>query len=195
MKGKLIKRKDRWDLYYDKDISMINTIASSENNPKGKLCLKNCESIERGYNLDELVEEYTENILRPYNSEIESQKSRILFYGAGIESFKEGFKKALSILGDKNFSRQDVIHALTYGVRESKMGKTHSQILEEYKSIQLLEQTEFDVEIEMTWIPLMTYCNSCNKACHKDDLCENKENCGNWKPKLDKNNCFILKRI
>lgn len=180
MKGKLIKRKDRWDLYYDKDISMINTIASSEDNPKGKLCLKNCKSIERGYNLDELVEEYTENILRPYASDIKSQNSRIHFFGAGVESFKEGFQKALSILGNKNFSRQEVIHALTYGVRESKIGKTHSQILEEYKSIQLLEQTEFDVEIISETVP--TFVAGVQDGFEK-------------KPKLDKNNCFILKRI
>ena len=89
-------------------------------------------------------------------------------------------RKAIEILGDKNFSRQDVIHALTYGVRESKMGKTHSQILEEYKSIQLLEQKEFDVEIIIETVP--TFVAGIQDGFEK-------------KPKLDKNNCFILKRI
>ena len=176
MKGKLIKRKDRWDLYYDKDISMVNTIASSEDNPKGKLCLKNCESIENGYDLDIYIEaiDYAAREGHPDPAGF-SDKQVGLLHG-----YIDGFQKAIEILGDKNFSRQDVIHALTYGVRESKMGRTHSQILEEYKSIQLLEQKEFDVEIIIETVP--TFVAGIQDGFEK-------------KPKLDKNNCFILKII
>ena len=176
MKGKLIKRKDRWDLYYDKDISMVNTIASSEDNPKGKLCLKNCESIEKGYDLDELVEEYTENILRPYASDIKSQKSRILFFGAGIESFKEGFQKALSILGNNKFSKYDMLDFAEFFMNLTDKSKPFQKL----KDWESLQQTEFDVEIISETVP--TFVAGVQDGFEK-------------KPKLDKNNCFILKRI
>jgi phosphopantetheinyl transferase (holo-ACP synthase) len=178
MKGKLIKRKDRWDLYYDKDISMINTIASSEDNPKGKLCLKNCEEIELGYNLKELIEEYTENILRPYASDIKSQKSRILFFGAGVESFKEGFQKALSILGNNKFSEEDILKAYNQGEEDCYKSGAVSEKRNKY--IQSLQQTEFDVEIIIETV--QTFIAGIQDGFEK-------------KPKLDKNNCFILKRI
>ena len=78
----LIKKDDRWDLY-NKD---VHKIASTLDGCVNKLSLKNCEAIANGYDLDELVEE----------------RFGETFWHDGDKYFKEGFQKALEILGDKN---------------------------------------------------------------------------------------------
>lgn len=185
MKGKLIKRKDRWDLYYDKDISMINTIASSEDNPKGKLCLKNCEEIERGYNLDELIEEsYEKHRVNDKDYSINEQIQRSGGFSIGYE---EGFKKALEILSDNEFSENDVrtayhIGKVSKGTSPYSLGKQASDFL-----VESLKKTEWDVEI-------CCYVDNSDGWLDADSF--NFPLCTNTGiPKLDENECLILRRI
>jgi len=162
MKGKLVKRSNgRFDLYKIEDVDQLNTIASSFDNPKGKLSLKNCQAIELGYDLDELAKEeceYNQDSLRQYDSKF-------------IEFYKEGFQKALEILGDKKFSEDDILKAIEMYYEK---GKIFIEI------IQSLQQT-WDVEIEKEFIfdPAM----GISQGYYSD------------KPKLDSNGNLILKRL
>ena len=132
MEGKLKKIGNEYKLYAQDD----SCIATTHESPYKKLSLKNCEAISNGYDLDELA-----------HSGLKKETAGFFFYQSTgfIKGFHEGFQKALEILGDKKFNRQDVVHALTYGVREAKNGRNHSQILEEYRDVNLTQQTEWDV--------------------------------------------------
>ena len=150
MEGKLIKVENGYVL-------MVNNIMYATDNDK--LSLKNCEAIENGYDLDELVKEQ---------------------YPIDEPSFKRGFKLALEILGDKKFSEEDMIEFAKWTFLEvgSNTGKdrTNEQLLLEWKSIQ---QTEFDVEIVMVKTP--------DGIFRENDV-------PYASPKLDAENCLILKR-
>jgi hypothetical protein len=100
-------------------------------------------------------------------------------------AFKSGFNKAMELNKDKVFTRQDIIHALTYGVREAKIGRTHSQILEEYRTNHLQQPTEIDVEI-------------VTESMNIDEIREQRKgflNANLNKPKLDNKGRLILKII
>ena len=106
MKGKLVKRSNgRFDLYKIEDADQLNTIASSFDNPKGKLSLKNCQAIELGYDLDEEVSNIVKTI-------VPDDRGTDIWYGTSMAVGKLCFQKALEILGDKKFSEEDVIKAI-----------------------------------------------------------------------------------
>jgi hypothetical protein len=172
MKGKLVKRSNgRFDLYKIEDVDQLNTIASSFDNPKGKLSLKNCQAIELGYDLNELAKEeceYNQDSLRQYDSKF-------------IEFYKEGFQKALEILGDKKFSEGDIIKAIKLArIKDTNPKNTSAFLTLDEEIIQSLQQT-WDVEIEKEFIfdPAM----GISQGYYSD------------KPKLDSNGNLILKRL
>jgi len=121
-----------------------------------KLSLKNCEAIELGCDLDYLARCYVKSP-----------------YGREWDDFKAGFQKALQILGDKKFSEDDVNLAFVLG-----KNKDESRINKLINS--RLQQTEWDVEIEMEDI------------FHLKNRRGGLTNMG--KPKLDADGCLILKR-
>ena len=132
-----------------------------------KLSYKNCQAIELGYDLDELADE----VLKKHNWET---------FPSAIKVFKEGFQKALSILGDKKFTKEDMGRIMVYGYDKSTENEYLSRIpFDEY--IQSLQQTEWDVEIVM---------ECCGKVYsqHCDGTCEHV------KPLLDADGCLFLKR-
>ena len=152
MKAKLSKDSDGYWL----DIS-DDGITKRPLTDFGQLSIKNCEAIANGYDLDELAEELTEH----FNT-FDTVKSDIQV------GFKAGFLKALEIFGDKKFSEDDLRLAMHFG----KFGETNNQTTT-IGFIKSLQQTEWDVEIEMT----------------KDWYDGFKPT-----PKLDKDGCLILKR-
>ena len=78
---KLSKEGGGYDLYrIDKDGKRI-TFASTQDY-KQKLSLKNCQAIERGYDLDELAEKACPDVISSAHS-----------------AFKAGFQKALELMG------------------------------------------------------------------------------------------------
>ena len=159
--SKLIKRTNgRYDLYYSDDINQLNTIASSFDNPKDKLSIKNCEAIENGYDLDELAKDYANG-----------KSSSDVFKDAHKRDFKEGFQKALEILGDKKFTEDDIRKTIFIVSNPLDTRYSSSEL------ISSLQQTEWDVEIVME-TPAATYGHS---GWHKQ-------------PMLDKDGCLILKR-
>ena len=141
-----------------------------------KLSLKNCEAIDNGYDLDELAEESV--------NEVKEEHADFTFKEIYKSFFKEGFQKALSILGDKKFSEHDMQKAFESGYETLDSDKTYNEHYEEM--IQSLQQTEFDVEIEMECPECQSwgYISECRNNCNQKFL----------QPKLDANGCIILKR-
>jgi hypothetical protein len=171
MKGKLVKRSnDRFDLYSIEDKNQINTIASSFDNPKGNLSLKNCQAIELGYDLEELA--------KLFHEQHKFASSHI----ADITSFKLGFQKALEILGDKKFSEEDMRIAMdrVWNWGEDDQDEDCSSMIElRDKHIQSLQQTEWGVEIVMEY-----------QGVEKNGKIKES-----YMSKLDENGCLILKKL
>lgn len=172
MKAKLTKNGGHYFLFDGN--RFISTTDCSEGTPN-KLSLKNCQSIECGYDLDEIWEELF--FKRVTNTSIRC-----------FDSFKLGFQKSLEILGDKKFSEEDMGEAIQFGLDAMygyKQGKDGHTEVQKKKYIQSLQQTEWDVLVEM----------ECVIGCQ--NLILNGENsvcCGDKKPKIA-DGCLILKRI
>jgi phosphopantetheinyl transferase (holo-ACP synthase) len=131
MKGKLIKTDVNFLLEDDKGV----VIASTSLNKEGlSLSQKNCQEIERGYDLDELAMGY-------------DLYENINFVGQ-MRAFKEGFQKALEVNADKRFTLKEMVECWNRALEF----QTHKETLGEY--IKSLKQTEFDVEIVM--VPAMS---------------------------------------
>lgn len=116
MKGKLIKVEDGYNLFIEQpqgrlleatcSISEIKRLEKNNVSFK-KLSIKNCESIENGYDLDELYEKVE-------NSDFSDKYEDSVHY----YSFIEGAKTILELLGDKRFSESDMIHAYIEGTND-----------------------------------------------------------------------------
>ena len=159
MEGKLIKTGDQFLLRNKED----EVIAITSGTMEGRmLSLKNCQAIENGYDLDELALDYYK-----------------LVFG-NTKSYKDGFQKALELLGGKKFSEEDVKKTLYLKNGFDKDGFSFYKSDEEI--IQSLQQTEWDVEIEMEQDYLKW----------KQSDIEDIKDC--LVPKLDANGCLILKR-
>jgi hypothetical protein len=162
MKAKLVKREDRFDLYDEQGHKIASTLDGVGN----KLSLKNCQAIERGYDLDELA-------LEAFELDLNCQGDCNNYYER--LAWKLGFQKAIKLLGDKKFSEDNLLQAIEMYIGESK---TLIEI------IQSLQQTEWDVDIEMIG-PLVYPAN----------LPKEGEERPTYRPKLDADKCLILKRI
>ena len=181
MEAKLIKTKVGYHLWLNPETKEQQHIASdceivSDNGAdlrKYKLSLKNCQAIERGYDLNELEELAQKDIhnLKPINPHPTS-------FFAG---YRRGFQKAIEINDGKLFTIPQVIKLCTdyykIGAIEVGMPKDRRAILprEIIEDIKRLQKTEWEVEVEM-WF---------HGTRHKK---------GEWTPKLDAENCLILKR-
>ena len=84
------------------------------------------------------------------------------------QGFIKGFQKALEILGDKKFSEEDMKNAIYIAWDDDNLATTDI--------IQLLQQTEWDVEIEQELI---------QSSIEGEAI---------WKIKLDTDGCLILKK-
>lgn len=184
MEGKLRKRDEHYffwssDWNPDKEEGFV---ANTTNLLPTKLSIKNCQSIENGYDLDELVNRAFDNM--GYHSTVTPHEEKQFKLG-----YKIAFREALEILSDKKFSEKD-------------MGKLHNMIMANIvvrpyqnvydpvpteKYINSLQQTEWDVEIEMENSLTNGYKNQ------PDDvygfIAEYKS-----VPKLDADGCLILRR-
>ena len=175
MNGELVKRQDRWDLYAEDG----SKIGSSAPNPMNKLSLKNCEAIENGYDLDELAEKHYNVHIKQGHTKEDSLQRKI--------DFILGFQKAIELLGDKKFSEEDIKNCwnkafdVGYNFGHEQGDSTiANEDIDNY--IQSLQQTEWDVDIEMDF------------AIYPANLPKEGEERPVMKPKLDKDGCLILKR-
>ena len=135
------------------------------NDLTSKLSIKNCQAIEGGYDLDELAYSSFPNGTFE-TSEID----------LGLDMYKLGFQKALEILGDKKFSEDDVINIAEY-VRVASQSSPSVRTKDLFNEYQSLQQTEWDVIVEMEWVQSTSILGNPHQT-----------------PKLDENGCLLLKR-
>jgi len=134
MKAKLIKTGDEFLL---KDLNG-ETLAITSGTMKGRmLSIKNCQEIERGYDLDELAETFAKNHSIYPTAQDDTE------YG-----FKYGFQKALEVNADKRFTLKEMVDCWNKALEFQE----HKETLGEY--IKSLKQTEWDVEVVM--VPAMS---------------------------------------
>ena len=172
MIGKLVKTESTYHLVVNDKI--IASVGDSDGKLK-KLSIKNCLSVENGYDLDELVKEE-----HKYNPRSINEMSFRL-------GFEVGFQKALEILGDKKFSEKDMIKMIFKG-RASLYKQLFT--VQEAKSVVLsLQQNEWEVEIEMEDLPYPKELSESEVRGFEEHSPKSK------KPKLDADGCLILKRI
>ena len=129
MKAKLIKTGESFLL---KDVNN-ETLAITSGTIQGRmLSAKNCETIERGYDLNEEMSKLVDKKAEQNNTiDLNS-------YGQGC---LDAFQKALELMGDKKFSEEDIHEAYSLGEREDRSGF--------HGLLNSKQQTEWDVEIEM----------------------------------------------
>lgn len=161
MEAELIKEGNFYKLIQNNTIlAKISTNESIDIHYSfGKLSLKNCQAVANGYDLDELSDENT--------SDCDASGC----YPEDV--FKDGFKKALEILGDKKFSSRNMLKAFITGVFTDE---TSDYDFEFTELMQDLQQTEWDVDIVMEGF-----------------VDDEGIYCGE-KPLLDADGCLILKR-
>ena len=161
MEGKLVKTGNDYILY-SKDKTVLGITSGTI---EGRmLSLNNCEVIENGYDLDEVVEDIVKTI-------VPNDRGEDIWYGTSMAVGKLCFQKALEILGDKKYNEY-VKFMFQFGFNlDNPMSRN------EYDAhIQSLQQTEWDVEIEMVSIPADRAPNGWDEF-----------------PKLDDDGCLILK--
>lgn len=95
-----------------------------------RLSLKNCQAIERGYDLDELAGEFTKD-------ESYGELSGDLYKG-----YIFGFQKAVKLNSTKLFTLEDMMNCWNKALKF----QDHKETLGEH--IQSLQQTEWEVEVE-----------------------------------------------
>ena len=130
MKGKLYKENDSYTLFVDGKI-FGDTRGHHLSSITNTLSLKNCQVIERGYDLDEIKRKVFDGFDGQPNS----------FTIAAVE---RTIQIMLELIGDKKFSEDDLMEAYS-------RGQTNSPI-------QSLQQTEWDVEVVMEKIDLSFGC-------------------------------------
>jgi hypothetical protein len=131
MKTKLLKtEKGHYVLIDDTKGTYDNGFligSSRRDTDANKLSIKNCEAIERGYDLDELAMGY-------------DLYEKINFVGQ-MRAYKEGFQKSIELNKNKLFTLEDMMNCWNKALKF----QDHKETLGEY--ITSLQQTEWDVEI------------------------------------------------
>ena len=175
MKDKLVKTGNDYILY-SKDKTVLGITSGTM---EGRmLSLKNCQAIERGYDLDELADEHCNKLYHEGN--INWERYRV--------HFKLGFQKAIEILGGKKFDELDITSAMNrvWNWCEMQEDEECSSMTElRDKHFKSLQQTKWEVEIEME-----PYYDGEFIDDGKTHIVEPK-----WRPKFDADGCLMLKRI
>ena len=149
-----------------------------------RLSYDNCQAIECGYDLDELAKTIFPDKIFTTDEEHETPVD-----GSPYQwGFKVGFQKALELMGDKKFNRRDMISAYNDGKNSKESVK--SEDLEDFNFIQSLQQTEWDVIVEMRRVEDGNKIIGAVKGVKGSG---SKIKTYKSVPKLDANGCLILK--
>lgn len=184
MKVKLVKDHSDYHLVDDTNFIIGTTderMLSCTN--KHKLSLRNCQAIERGYDLDELAGERLKSHIT-----FKDEEDYLKIKGG----FIIGFTTALDCMGDKKFilSEKDlhkVIDMARLQGEESFLVKHSNEEI-----IQSLQQTEWDVEVVTKKVIDKTKIVGAIKGVKGSG---NKIKTYKSVPKLDADSCIILKKI
>jgi len=182
MKAKLIKTEVNYILEDDKGVVIASTSLKKDGLA---LSLKNCETIELGYDLDKLINRAFDYM--GYHSTVTPHEEKQFKLG-----YRIAFREALELLGDKKFGINEVVELCKILMSNpfEKCGKTYQELTDNY--IQSLQQTEWDVEVVM-----QKYLEGYEMIGHQKGVygSGNRIPIYNSKPKLDADGCLILKRI
>lgn len=169
MEAKLIKAKQSGE--YLLKMEGVGYIATYESTLPYKLSLKNCQAIELGYDLDELISDIVKTI-------VPDDRGKDIWYGTSMAVGKQCFQKALEVNDDKRFTLKEMVECWNRALEF----QTHKETLGEY--IKSLKQNEWDVEIVEQCLD--STCDGINR----------KGECiTTGKPKLDADGCLILRKI
>ena len=151
MKAKLHKMESGYILSLNGDIDDPYAIVNEElakDYEWYKLSLKNCQAIERGYDLDELAKMHHKlQYCDAYNPDIAPY----------VEAdYKSGFQKALEVNDDKRFTLEDMMNCWKYA-RQSGLDGTDVMKDSFQNYLQSFQQNEWDVEIVTE--PYVKYIN------------------------------------
>jgi hypothetical protein len=178
MKAKLIKTEVNYLLENQEGVIIASTSVKKEGLA---LSLNNCLEIENRYDLSALFCEVDESID---------------YQEFDFTSFRLGFQKAVEFL-NKKFGEEDMYKMFIYGdsiiTAKKHVNTIKNKPLDEFFNdfIQSLQQTEWDVEVEMICPhPMDTYRCGLQYGCDGDG-CNHPEQV----PSLDHDGCLILKRI
>lgn len=198
MKAKLIKHGHSYALVLaEKLVAFAHPEDFSKNDTIGKLSLKNCQSIERGYDLDELAKTIFPDKIFTTNEEYETPIDGFPYQWG----FKVGFQKALELMGDKKFSDEDVKNIFAKTLENAPSTESHTRMISDvqyrhfvmdelYDRITKSLQTEWDVEIEMQRVKDGTKIIGAVKGVKGSG---SKITTYKSIPKLDADECLILK--
>jgi len=180
MKARLIKKDGHYDLYVESIGLYTSTYQWTTNG--NLLSIENCQAIERGYYLDELAKNYLLNKWLPNTN----QEDRELWYltndwSKGVVTIIKNFH--IELMGDKKFTEGDIIKAM-----ESMANLLPLSMIDNY--VQSLQQTEWDVEIVEEPADLAFY-----ESGNRFPIDANLPDRFKYKPKLDADECLILKTI
>jgi hypothetical protein len=199
MKAKLHKMESGYILSLNGDIDDPYAIVNkelAEDYEWYKLSLKNCQAIELGYDLDLIKLEFIENTLKDL-----SEEDRLTYYPfaeSDSETYVLGFQRAIEFIKNKEPHKDPKLiesMALRYRHDFGLITDENEKNIIRNKMCQLWEEVvglgfydglnEWDVEIEMD-----PYYDGEFIDDGKTHIIEPK-----WKPRLDPNDCLILKRI
>ena len=181
MKAKLIKDSDGYWLDISNDVITKRPLTDF-----GQLSIKNCEAIERGYDVFELAYDSSKEFL------IESTHSPSFTFG-----YEQGFQKALEIRSDKKFSEDDVRKTFVDAFQKCYEVISSGKFDDITSAIEWLTQTNADNYIQSLqkteWgVEICCYIGNGDKESDsfKDTFVTNT-----GIPKLDSDGCLILRRI
>ena len=141
MKAKLVKHESGFILYDEDNITIGAEPNVLSSDVFSKLSLKNCQAIERGYDLDELAGDEFENSgwTQGFREEMKEDF---------IEIYTGAFSKALEILITKKFTEEDMrkaLHRMATSFMKGYNFDNDVDFQEADKIIQSLQKTEWDV--------------------------------------------------
>lgn len=201
---KLIKKFfDGWNHFYLKNESgdTIGTtkfpfppemvlMAKSKSVELSRLCYENCEAIEKGYDLKEIVNTHLK----------EWEYEQLLGSGSATlahDNFVMGFQKAIELMGDKRFSSRDMIFAYMTGTNSGAQFENMCDYDNEDNSDAQEFAEEADKEFSESLKPKVewdVYVET--EPMNVDEIREQGKgflNANINKSKLDLNGCLILK--
>ena len=206
MKAKLIKTVDGYELFTQGFLKgstnhgPIESLNIEEGPIRYKLSPKNCQAIELDYDLDEIAEQEF-----PYDFDcplfetlgITEKSHKSILIGMLQGTLQKGFQKAIELMGDKKFSEDFLKRMCSISFNFYKRNDLSDCELEKEwenwlkSSIQPLQQTEWDVEIEMKNVIDETKIVGAIKGVKGSG---NKITTYKQIPKLNADRCLILKR-
>lgn len=151
---------------------------------------KNCDTIFGLYSLEQMSEDYANNIKGITKDE----------KGLARISYFDGITKGIEMNKDKQFSEAEMLDALTWASNFQEFNQPLNQAYIDDYLKKLKEKRTEDavlVEIEMQYLPVSTFCFECGKGSEalNETVCDKQYACNNWFPKYDDNGCLILKKF